>query len=259
MNEIVATIVLAIIQGIAEWFPVSSSSHLVIFSHILGFENSLAFDVALHFGTLMAVFVYFGRDIVDIVRDLLTGKWKSEHGKLGILLIIAAIPAALFGYFMSPIMGGSFGNLGLIAMGLAVTSMLLFIASTGFQYKKNGKLGYAAAITIGLVQMLAIFRGVSRTGSTVSAGLLYGLNEKTAVKFSFLLSIPIVFGANIISIGNNAIPTHYIWAALIAFVVGLLTINLSYKYVLSNRKNLRWFALYTLLLAIGLGVYVMII
>src|SRR3989344_1953272 len=98
MNEFIASVILAVIQGLSEWLPISSSGHLVLFSRILGYENSVAFDVALHFGTLMAVFVYFGRDIFNIIEDYLKGKWRSDNAKLGYLLIIATIPAAAIGY-----------------------------------------------------------------------------------------------------------------------------------------------------------------
>ena len=100
MNHLVSAIILAIIQGITEWIPVSSSGHLVLAERILGFKQSLVFDVALHFGTLMSVFVYFGKDITDIIQDLFKGKWKTENSKLGFLIIIATIPAAIAGFFL---------------------------------------------------------------------------------------------------------------------------------------------------------------
>ncbi len=249
---------MAVLQGIAEWFPISSSSHLVILSHILGFENTLEFDVALHFGTLMAVFVYFGKDIIDIIQAILKGQWKSENGRMGLMLIIATIPAIVFGFLLRNILNESINNLGLMALGLAVTGMFLFVAYFGSKGKKARKINYRIAGIIGLAQAFSLFRGISRTGSTYASGLLLGLDEKAAIKFSFLLSIPIVLGANIIEIGNKAIPREYFFATFVSFIVGILMINVSCKYVLSDRRNLKWFGLYVLLLAAAIGIYLIV-
>jgi undecaprenyl-diphosphatase len=98
MANWIALIILAIVQGIAEWFPISSSGHLVLVSKLLGYDNTLVLDVALHLGTLMAVFVYFGKDIMNILRDVLSCKFETENGKLGLFLIVATIPAGRFPY-----------------------------------------------------------------------------------------------------------------------------------------------------------------
>ena len=259
MNQLISALLMAVLQGIAEWFPVSSSSHLVLLSHLLGFTNTLEFDVTLHFGTLMAVFVYFGRDITDIIEALLKGQWKSENGKLGLMLIVATIPAAILGFLLRNVLNESINNLGLMALGLSVTGMFLLVAYFGSKGKKAKKINYKIAGLIGLAQAFSIFRGISRTGSTYGSGLLLGLDEKNAIKFSFLLSIPIVFGANLVEIGNKTLPKEYIFAALVSFLVGLLMINVSCKYVLSNRKNLKWFGIYVLLLAAGIGIYLLVV
>ncbi|MEM4271642.1 MAG: undecaprenyl-diphosphate phosphatase, partial [Candidatus Pacearchaeota archaeon] len=99
MENLISSIIIAVIQGITEWLPISSSGHLVVFQKLLSYEASLMFDVALHFGTLMAVFVYFGKDIIDILEDFLKFRTKSPNFRLAILLIIASIPAAIIGYF----------------------------------------------------------------------------------------------------------------------------------------------------------------
>ena len=247
LNETLSMIILAIIQGITEWLPVSSSGHLVFAEKILGFEGGLLFDVALHFGTLMAVFVYFGGDIVDIVRDLISGKWKSDNGKLGLLILIATIPAAIIGFFFKSVFETSFSNLGIVAFGFAITGILLLIASLSKYEKKEIKSG--EAIAIGIAQVFSLFPGVSRSGATISTGMLLGLKEKDALKFSFLMSIPIILGANILVIGNETFPANMIWAVLISFVVGLITLHLLYRYILTSRRNLKWFGVYALFVA----------
>lgn len=256
MDSIFSAIVLAVVQGIAEWLPISSSGHLVLFSKILNFDNNIQFDVALHFGTLMAIFVYFGKDILDILEDILKGKWKSPNAKLGFLIAVATIPAAILGYLLGPFLERVFDNLYLLALGLGVTSLVLFIGSFA-EKSKNSKLTLKKSILIGLAQCASLFRGISRSGSTISTGLLLGLDEKTAVKFSFLLSIPIILGANILLMGNETLPPNYLFASLISFGIGLATIHVSFKYILSSRENLRWIGLYVLLLSLTLAGYLL--
>jgi undecaprenyl-diphosphatase len=248
MGDLLSALLIAVVQGLTEWIPVSSSGHLVLTEKILGYQGGLMFDVALHFGTLMAVFVYFGKDIVDIVEDFLKGKWKSENVKLGLFLIIATIPAAIAGYLLRGVFEIAFSSLMVVGAGFAVSGMFLLIASLGF--KKLGKENsWWKSFLIGCVQILSLFPGVSRSGTTISSGILSGLDEKKAVRFSFLMAIPIVFGANLLAVGNQTLPSELIWATLVSFVVGLIAIHILFKYVLTSRKNLRWFGVYCLLLA----------
>lgn len=250
----ISALILAVVQGIAEWFPISSSGHLVLVSKLLGFNNTLLFDVALHFGTLSAVFVYFGADIIDILRDLVSFKFKTESGKIGIFLIIATIPAGILGFFLKDLLESELNNLYLLALGLAITSIVLFIGSIDIRKYEN-KITYKKAFLIGLAQTLSLFRGISRSGITMSAGLLLGLDEKKAVRFSFLMSIPIIFGANILTIGNQKLPSELFLPSLVSFLVGIVTIHLLLKFVLTSRRNLRWFGAYTSLLALGIFIY----
>ncbi len=252
-GSFLSLIVLAIVQGLTEWVPISSSSQIEIISHLINYQSSLFLEVALHFGTLMAVFVYFGKDIIDIIRDVFSGNWKSEEAKLGFAVVLAAIPAGIAGFLLKGFLESN-GGLGLIAIGLGITSLLLFIGS--ISPKKDEKLTYGKALIIGIAQILALFRGVSRSGSTIVTGLLLGLNEKNAVKFSFLLSIPIIFGANLLNLGNQTLPSSLFFASLISFSVGISTIHFSFKYLLSDRRNLKWFGLFTMIEALIIGGWV---
>ncbi len=287
MSELISALVIAIVQGLTEWIPVSSSGHLVLFERLLGYRGGMMFDVALHFGTLMAVFVYFGSDIVDIVKDLLSGKFGSENGRLGLLIVVATIPAVIVGFLLRNIFEEVFASLGIVALGFGITGLFLLIASFSrgvsdrrahpptqnssgelLLEERGKKLGgrvmeigekrfsYLDGFLVGCAQVFALFPGISRSGATISSGLLLGLDEKSAMKFSFLMSIPIIFGANILVIGNNTLPSSLVWATLVSFVVGLLTIHILYKWVLTSRRNLKWFAIYALLLAAGLGIWI---
>jgi len=256
-NELIASLILAVVQGITEWFPISSSGHLVLFERLLGFKGGLLFFVALHFGTLMAVFVYFGRDITEIIRDFFSGKWKTKQGRLGIMLIIGTIPGAILGFLLEGYFDTILSSLMVVAIGFGITGLFLFIASLHFKNEGLGKITIITALIIGSAQALAIFPGISRSGATIAAGLLIGLKEKEAMRFAFLLSIPIIIGANIIAIGNQTLPPSLIWATLVSFIVGLLSIHIVFKYVLTRRKNLKWFGIYCLVLAVGLSIYLL--
>ena len=278
VNELFSALILAIVQGITEWLPISSSGHLVLFESLLNYNGGLAFGVALHFGTLMAVFVYFGRDITEIIKDVFTGRWNTEYGKMGVLIAVASIPAAIVGFLVKDVFESVLSNLGIVALGFGITGLFLFIASLDLTHPPNPKktklisksnsvidnnemrkLGYGKAFLVGIAQALSIVPGISRSGATISSGVLLGLGEKSAMKFAFLMSIPIIFGANIISIGNETLPSELIWATLVSFIVGLLFIHLVFKYLLVKRKNFRWFAVYCLLLAAGIGIYLLVL
>ena len=253
VSNLVSALILAVIQGFTEWLPVSSSGHLVIFEGILGYKGGLEFDVALHFGTLMAVFVYFGKEITDIFKDFVSGKLKTDNGKLALFLIVASIPAGIVGFLLRNFYS-TFSDLRVIALGFGITGLLLLIAS--LEFKKEDNLSYWKSFLIGIAQAIAIIPGISRSGATISSGVLLGLKEREAMKFSFLMSIPVIFGASILSIGNKTLQPELILATLVSFVVGLLTIHLMFKFVLVKRKNFRWFGAYCILLALVLWFFV---
>lgn len=255
MNEMLAMVILAIVQGISEWFPISSSGHLVLVSHLIGYTNTLAFDVALHFGTLMAVFVYFGKDITDIARDLLLLRFNTSHGKMGLYVLVATIPAAILGLLFNDFFESTLNNLLLLSIGLGITSLFLFITSLELPIKKQ-KLTLKIALLIGLAQVASLFRGVSRSGSTICSGVLLGLDQKEAARFSFLMSIPVIFGANLLTSTTGTLPVSYLLPTLVAFIVGLATIHVLLKFVLTSKKNLRWFGVYVLVVAISTTLWV---
>jgi undecaprenyl-diphosphatase len=258
MEQFISSVILAIIQGISEWFPISSSGHLVLFSKILGFSNSVSFDVALHFGTLMAVFVYFGKEIIDIIESMLKRNWNSPNGRLGLLLIIATIPAAVIGFIFKKIFESSFNSLLIVAIGFGITSLILFIASIDFRKNKKKLPSYKDSWLIGIAQAIAIFPGISRSGSTISTGTLLGLDNKSAMKFSFLLSIPAIFGASILELGNQPLPSSFVIPTIVSFIFGILSIHFLLKIVSNSKKNFIWFGIYTLLLCILILIYLLL-
>ena len=254
MNELFNMIILAIVQGLTEWLPISSSGHLVFVSQLLGFANNMEFDVAVHFGTLMAVFVYFGKDITDIVEAMLKGKWKSDKAQLGLMILLGSIPAGIIGILFKEYFEAAFTSLFVVALSFIITGMILSIASFDFFGRKEIP-GWKGALFVGLAQALAIMPGISRSGSTIAAGLISKLNMKSALRCSFLLSIPAVFGANIVALGNQTMSSDLLLPTFIAFFVGLATIHLIFRKLLTTYKSLRWFAGYAFLLGIILLFY----
>ena len=254
MSELLKAIIIAIVQGITEWLPISSSAHLTLMEKILNYPSALTFHVALHLGTLMALFVYFGRDITDIIQDILRLKFHTENGKLGIFILIATIPAALIGFIFKKSFESIFSNLTILAIGLGITGLVLIMASLPLNYK-NKKITKTKALLIGTSQILSLIPGISRSGTTISTALFLGLKEKTAVKFSYLISIPIILGANIATIGNQTLPKELIWATLTSFLTGLIFIHFSFTYILSKRKNLGYIGIYVILLALIIGIF----
>jgi len=255
-ESLLTALLLAVIQGITEWLPISSSGHLVLFERLFSYAGGLLFEVALHFGTLAAVFVYFGKDIVDMIRDFFSGKFKSSNGRMAIYLIIGTIPAVIVGFFARDIFDSILSDLRIVALGFGITGVFLLISS--FANIKEGKLDFRKSLFVGFAQALAIVPGISRSGSTIASGVLLGLNEKDAMRFSFLLSIPIIFGANLLTIGNNTLSPDLIWASLVSFVVGLITIHLMFNYLLVKREYFKWFGIYCILLGLVVFGFVLV-
>ncbi|MFH0856427.1 MAG: undecaprenyl-diphosphate phosphatase [bacterium] len=186
-------IILGIIQGIAEWLPISSSGHLVIAQEFFGLQNSMVFDVLLHMATLSVVFIVFWGDIKKMIVSVFQWDFKSEYGKLALFIIIGSIPTAIIGILFHDIFEKMFSNLWAVAVALMVTGILLLLTKIK---KENTKyINSKNSLLIGLVQGIAIIPGISRSGSTISAGILSGVDKEKAARFSFLLSIPAILGA----------------------------------------------------------------
>jgi len=208
MNNLHA-LVLGALQGLTEVLPISSSAHLIIIPKLLGWpESGLTFDVALHLGTLIALSLYFWRDIVDMTYNFIgsiSGKGLHTAGnRLPWYIIAATIPAAIVGKtFEDPIEKIFRQSPSLICSFLIVFGLILaFADTTGAKRWKLDRITLKSALFIGLAQCLALIPGVSRSGITITAALLLGYNRESSARFSFLLSLPIVFGAAILKVGH---------------------------------------------------------
>lgn len=248
MDSLASMLILSVVQAISEWLPISSSGHLVLFENVMGFYPGLDFSVALHFGTLLAVMVYFWKDLVGIVKGFVKFDKGDKNLGLGVNVLIATLPAVIVGFLFLDTFESIFDSVFYAGMGFVLTAALLGFAS--FSYVRKRKIDWKIALFIGIVQVLALFPGVSRSGVTIAAALLLGVKEKESMKFSFLMAIPVVLGANIVLAGPSFASFQYFWATVVSFAIGLVTIHLLYTKILTERKNLRWFALYALILGL---------
>ncbi len=230
-------IALGVIQGITEFLPVSSSGHLVLFQHIFGLrEPELIFDVAVHVGTLAAVCVYFYKDIVGMIKALI--KWFLNHirqthtdaaspeVRLAAMIATGSVPTAIIGFAFHKISDILFTSVLLVGFALVATGFWVFF-TRGRDRSGRGVSGLniLRALLVGIAQGMAVIPGISRSGATIAAGMYLGLNRETAARYSFLLSIPAIAGAALLSAaGTTAAGTagfHAIFAGgAAAAVVG---------------------------------------
>ncbi len=199
--ESIQSIILAFVQGLTEFLPVSSSGHLILIPKLLGWEDQgLSFDVAVHLGSLMAVMVYFRVEISIILRDTfgnLFGGVSSEHSRLGWQLAAATIPVGLVGLLFGESIQSTLRDPTIIALAMIVFAVLLWwVDRRNPQNVSLSGIGWSSVALIACAQAIAIMPGVSRSGMTIAAALLVGLNRDAAARFSFLLAIPVILLAS---------------------------------------------------------------
>lgn len=258
MTEIIKSIILGIVQGIGEFLPISSSAHLILVPYLFGWgEHSMAFDIALHFGTLCAVLVIFFRDWWDLfigaVNKVTKGK-ESFENRMFWYLVIATVPGALLGFLLEDVVENVFRTkMWLIATSLAVMGVLIYLgdkwADKHYKLETDFKhISLKQALIIGLSQALAIIPGFSRSGTTILAARLMGLSKKAATKFTFLLSVPIIAGAAILKVTDLTLNIETIIGVFVSFIVGIFSIKFLLNYI--KKHDFSVFAIYRVVFAI---------
>jgi undecaprenyl-diphosphatase len=239
MVTLIEAVVLAVIQGLTEWLPVSSSGHLVIAQNFLGLSPPLIFDVLLHFGTLIVVVVMFRKDILDIFKILVKGNFKTQEGKFALHIIIGSIPIAVIGVIFYDGIKSLFSNLLAAGMALLVTGCVLFVSEKRLGSKTMNTLD---SLLIGLAQAIALIPGISRSGLTISTGLLRKIDKMNAFRYSFLLSVPAIIGATIIEVEDlvlgNVEMLPIVVGVSVSTLVGYVSLKLLQKIVLRERFHL---------------------
>lgn len=247
-------LILGIIQGLTEFLPVSSSGHLEIGKAILGVEYSdnLTFTVVVHGATVLSTIIVFRKTILDLFTSIFRFRW-DENNQYIVKIIISMIPVILVGLFMKDFVEQFFdGNIIFVGFMLLVTTFLLFI--TYFAKDRERKIGYKDAFVIGIAQALAVLPGISRSGSTIATGLMLGNNKKEVAKFSFLMVLLPIIGANLLDIVKKSSSVQYLEAFPLiigffaAFISGLIACRLMLHIVQKGR--LIYFAIYTLIIGL---------
>ncbi|CAN5660615.1 undecaprenyl-diphosphate phosphatase [soil metagenome] len=263
--SIIEAILLGIVQGLTEFIPVSSSGHLVLGQELFGISGGgLRFDVALHMGTLLALLVYFARDIIDVTRGFFKG---GDQARLGKILLYGTIPAAIIGYFLQDIVETGLRNAYLVVVNLALVGLVMLYAehraSKTPPHTDISEVTVRQSVAIGFAQAAALIPGVSRSGSTITLGLLLGMKRVAATRFSFLLAIPITLGAIIKTVVIDSQPVSnggdsglLLAGVFAAFVSGVFAIRFLLQFL--ARHSLKVFAYYRLGFA-GLVLVVLLI
>ncbi len=260
---LIQSVILGIVQGIAEFLPVSSSGHLAILQHYFGIsEGNLFYSIMLHLSTGLVVIILFRKDIKELIKAFFNViinifrkrklSFNSKYEKLMLLIIISSIPTALIGLLFEDYFEQAYTNLSSIGIALIATGMLLFISDKFLnQNIKIEQAGLFRGAVVGLFQGLAIMPGISRSGSTIVGSLLVGLNRKDAARFSFLLSIPAILGAALLEMfklntSDVVIDINLIIGMIASFIFGIMSIKILLRLI--EKGKLIYFSIYVWIL-----------
>lgn len=244
-------IILGIVQGITEFLPISSQAHLFLVPYLLRWDyQGLDFDIALHGGTLLAVLLVFGKDYWRYLRALFSAGQENQEmeKRMAWFLFLGSIPAAAAGLFAKDLAATHLRNPVIMVVTLTSFGILLWVADRYLQRSARSELDGSKALGIGIAQAIAIVPGVSRSGSTITAGLFFGLGREAATRFSFLLSGPIIFGAGLVAMRDFVALTPALAAGFAAAAIsGFAAIKILLRFVSRNSFNI--FVWYRILLA----------
>lgn len=249
--------ILAVIQGLTEWLPISSSGHLVIIQKVLRLDLPLIYNVMLHFGTLIVVITVFRKDIVEIIKALFRHDFETEEAKLALFIFIGSVPITVTGFLFHDFFESLFSNLLVVSFALLITGSVLF-----FSQKRMGnrKMGTLDSLLMGLAQAVAIIPGVSRSGMTISTGLLRKVDKATAFKYSFLLFVPAISGATVMEskqlVATNVDLIPLFFGTIVSMLVGYASLKILQRIVMNEKIHL--FAYYCWLAGIALIFFIII-
>jgi undecaprenyl-diphosphatase len=288
LQSILISIIIGITQGLTEFFPVSSSGHLVIIPYFFKWAYlPLYYAVILHFATLLSLLTVYYRDAGNIISSFFIGIFKRDkrndkNFKLAVFIIIASLPAAIAGFFLNDIVESFFSKPLYVGIFLLITAIFLFTGEIRGKLigarlspnsedlssqldSNNPKMNYPIAFIVGIGQAIAILPGLSRSGSTISFARFFGIKREECVKFSFLLSIPVIFGSFIyelyksheIILNSSALNMADMAISFVfAYISGLLAIKFLTR--LSRNRNLNIFAIYCIVMAVAIFIVIIV-
>ncbi len=255
MNEIIQALILGIVQGLTELLPISSSAHLNLIPWIFNWNIPESFDVALHFGTLLAIGLFFFKDWISLIKGgykQVVKKEKSTEGRMFCYIVIATIPGGIIGFLLDHFAGDTLANMPLlIAIALIIMGIILYIVDKKAPSKtKYEQMTFKQTFLIGLSQALAFIPGVSRSGVTMTTGRIMGVERESTAKYSFMLSAPIVLGATIYKFKDFVFNIPFVVGVLASFLVGIAVIKFLLQYL--QKGSFKIFAIYRVIIGIAI-------
>lgn len=253
MNIILQSVFLGIIQGLTELLPISSSAHLTLIPWMFNWNGlSDSFDVALHFGTLLAIGLYFYKDWINMIKggyNLVVKKEKSVEGRMFLFIVIATIPGGIIGFLLDHFLEDALKKPLIIATALIVMGIILYFVDKKCESKiKYSKMGFKETFLIGISQALAFIPGVSRSGVTMTTARLLKVKRQAAARYSFMLSAPIVLAATIFKLPSFQFSLAFFLGVLASFIVGFIVIKFLLKYL--QKGSFKIFAIYRVIFGI---------
>lgn len=266
MNQILKSIIVGIVQGLTEFLPVSSSGHIVIAQEILNLkyseEQNLLFAIILHFATALSTIVIFRKDIASIFKGLFQFKWNKDT-QFSVMIMLSMIPAACVGLFLKDFLAELFSSLKVVGASLLVTSVLLFESDRSIN--RGREVSFKNSFVIGIVQAIsALLPGLSRSGSTISASMLLGIDKAKAARFSFLMVLPLILGAVLkMMLDIKAQPmlsltdSMDLIALMAGFIAAFLAGIFACRWMISlvKKSRLTYFGIYCLIIGAGIIFY----
>lgn len=253
------SIVLGIIQGLTEFLPVSSSGHIELGKAIFGIDETeagLLFTVTLHFATALSTIIVFRKDILELIKGILKVEWNYET-KFTSFILLSMIPAVLVGLFFKDQIDGFFsGNILLVSFMLILTGVLLFLSDR--LGRRDGIMNAKNAVLLGIIQAIAILPGISRSGSTIALAVLLGINRERAARFSFLMVLPLIFGAmakeilDYSSLEASSLDSTVDLPIIFGFIAALISGIFACRWMITivKKSKLIYFAIYCWIIGI---------
>lgn len=255
MIEIMQALVLGVVQGLTELLPISSSAHLNLIPWIFNWQVPESFDVALHFGTLLAIGLFFFNDWISLIKGgykQVVKKEKTTEGRMFWYIVIATLPGGAIGFLLDHFLGDSLAKMPLlIAIALIVMGIILYIVDKKAPSKtKYEDMTFKQTFLIGLSQALAFIPGVSRSGVTMTTGRMMGVDRESTAKYSFMLSAPIVLGATLYKFKDFVFNIPFAVGVVASFLVGLLVIKFLLRYL--QKGSFKVFAIYRVIVGLAI-------